>query len=356
MNVRNSIIDVTKGVGIILVAFGHNWIVLHNKGELFNIIFSFHMPLFFFLSGIFIKDHTPLKSFLFDRANSLLKPYFFVMIFLWFIVVLLDILSYRFTLITNIKNFLGIFYATGYSIAWSKDWWGLWFPPHLFISLIFSLLIIKSIPDNNLFINRLISVVILLVGIYFMSFFWMLSPIQFGSIKINPKIGMPWSVDLLLITSSFIILGHSFAKNLQTIKFNAFGFIIALIVFFYLHYKFNETIDLNKRIYKSPVVSTLQAYAGIYICLNLSIIFKKYTLLYKSLEYIGKASLFILLFHVFFQLKSFSVLSRICGQSILSGLLSLSIGILIPLIIFEVTKRSIFLSAVFLPKKAIKVS
>lgn len=26
------------------VVFGHNWIALHDSGELFRIVFSFHMP------------------------------------------------------------------------------------------------------------------------------------------------------------------------------------------------------------------------------------------------------------------------------------------------------------------------
>ena len=41
MNGRNTTIDVAKGIGIILVVAGHNWSVLHPKGEVFRIIFSF---------------------------------------------------------------------------------------------------------------------------------------------------------------------------------------------------------------------------------------------------------------------------------------------------------------------------
>lgn len=53
---RNIVIDVSKGVAIILVVIGHV-IQFGTSGEgfwdnnLFKIIYSFHMPLFIFLSG-----------------------------------------------------------------------------------------------------------------------------------------------------------------------------------------------------------------------------------------------------------------------------------------------------------------
>ncbi|MEO7862090.1 MAG: acyltransferase family protein [Nitrospirales bacterium] len=64
---RNKTVDIAKGLGILLVVFGHNWIVLHEKGELFRVIFSFHVPLFFFLSGIFFKETTSLFSLIRSR-------------------------------------------------------------------------------------------------------------------------------------------------------------------------------------------------------------------------------------------------------------------------------------------------
>ena len=50
---RDSSIDIAKGVGIILVVFGHDTLC---PSIIRNVIFSFHMPLFFILSGYFYKD------------------------------------------------------------------------------------------------------------------------------------------------------------------------------------------------------------------------------------------------------------------------------------------------------------
>ena len=46
MKERDTLIDMAKGIGIILVVFGH----IH-EGQLSQFIYLFHMPLFFILAG-----------------------------------------------------------------------------------------------------------------------------------------------------------------------------------------------------------------------------------------------------------------------------------------------------------------
>jgi fucose 4-O-acetylase-like acetyltransferase len=62
MSIRSSWVDYAKGIGILLVVYGHVARGLYNAGIsvsektyllIDSIIYSFHMPLFFFLSGIF---------------------------------------------------------------------------------------------------------------------------------------------------------------------------------------------------------------------------------------------------------------------------------------------------------------
>ncbi|MDP4204485.1 MAG: acyltransferase family protein [Bacteroidota bacterium] len=72
MRERVTYIDLIKGVGIILVVIGH----LPINTELRRIIFSFHMPLFFFVSGLFHKQNNP-KDFILNKAKRLLIPYVF---------------------------------------------------------------------------------------------------------------------------------------------------------------------------------------------------------------------------------------------------------------------------------------
>lgn len=60
--------DVAKGVGIILVIMGHA-----NCPNLpHGIICSFHMPLFFFLSGLFISRQCENDFYIYLKNNTLL--------------------------------------------------------------------------------------------------------------------------------------------------------------------------------------------------------------------------------------------------------------------------------------------
>jgi fucose 4-O-acetylase-like acetyltransferase len=83
---RESWIDVAKGWGILLVVLGHalrglqNVQLLPTEGwshALDAWIYSFHMPLFFLLSGFFMEKavQRPLDRALKDRAKTLLWPY-----------------------------------------------------------------------------------------------------------------------------------------------------------------------------------------------------------------------------------------------------------------------------------------
>ena len=66
MKERIVYIDRLKGFGIFLVVLGHliqNNVVNGTSNILFNIIYSFHMPFFFFLSGYVAYKSTKIDSF-----------------------------------------------------------------------------------------------------------------------------------------------------------------------------------------------------------------------------------------------------------------------------------------------------
>lgn len=65
-------IDALKGLGIVLVIIGHMDAPLIIR----NSIYSFHMPLFFALSGlVFCTNSSSLKKFCIKKAKQLLYPY-----------------------------------------------------------------------------------------------------------------------------------------------------------------------------------------------------------------------------------------------------------------------------------------
>ena len=76
-NRRLGYIDACKAVGIICVILGHTY---YGPDVLYNLICSFHMPLFFVLSGFTWDEKKykamPFKTFIKKKAKDLLVPYF----------------------------------------------------------------------------------------------------------------------------------------------------------------------------------------------------------------------------------------------------------------------------------------
>lgn len=68
-------VDITRGIGVLLVLWGH---IFRYGGRPSIVIFSFHMPLFFMISGyLFSPEKTSdFASFARKRAKGLLLPYF----------------------------------------------------------------------------------------------------------------------------------------------------------------------------------------------------------------------------------------------------------------------------------------
>ena len=64
--------DIAKGMGMILVIIGH--MPLKNR-YLINFIYSFHMPLFFIISGYFFK-YRENKECIKNIFKKLILPYF----------------------------------------------------------------------------------------------------------------------------------------------------------------------------------------------------------------------------------------------------------------------------------------
>lgn len=70
---RNIALDITKGIAIILVILGHSYQIPYMPWRHF--IFSFHMPLFFLVSGYFYRPKTIKESMIKDFKH-LMIPYF----------------------------------------------------------------------------------------------------------------------------------------------------------------------------------------------------------------------------------------------------------------------------------------
>ena len=342
MNNRNITIDIAKGLGIVLVVLGHNWIAQENT-ELFEIIFSFHMPLFFFLAGVFVGDNNNIIDFIIKKTDALLKPYFVVLLVLGLVKISVLKMTGKGINFDVGEYFYGVVYATGNTIEWVV----LWFLPHLFITSVASFCVIKIINKNS---NRpelltFFSVVILFVGIHWINIFWNpVVPLDKNFIGVSGYPGLPWSIDLIPITSAYLILGYLIRSKVTRFSFDIYGFILSIVFFALFHYFFNEKIDFNLRIYGDPIISTTQAFLGIYLILSLASLINKHEIIARGVAYIGSGSFYILIFHVIVQLKAFNVMMRVSSNIFLNAFVGLIFGVLVPLIFFRISRRSKIIS------------
>ena len=69
---RYEYIDITKGIGILLVVWAHILLI----GWSHELIYAFHMPLFFFVSGMLFRPqrYDSFKQFFVVRGKRLLLP------------------------------------------------------------------------------------------------------------------------------------------------------------------------------------------------------------------------------------------------------------------------------------------
>lgn len=78
---RIEYIDALKGLAIFFVLWGHSLQYLKNEADffhnpIFEFIYSFHMPLFFMISGFFFNSSLKLnfKEFIYKKTIQLLLP------------------------------------------------------------------------------------------------------------------------------------------------------------------------------------------------------------------------------------------------------------------------------------------
>ena len=115
VNKRHEFVDIMRGIGIILVVLGHSIGFMSENLNIF--ILSFHMPLFFFISGMLLSTKNSFKAFLKKRAIGILIPHVILSVLMIVESIIFDVfLFHRFSLWE--VNYLVIFQS--------------WFLPTLF--------------------------------------------------------------------------------------------------------------------------------------------------------------------------------------------------------------------------------
>ena len=274
-------IDALRGLAMFFVIWGHTYST--NKTIIKNYIYSFHLPLFFFISGLTFGDSDKLsfKEFAKKRIKGLLIPYLIINIICYFFMIVL----YNFDIIKNfgyIKDIAGIFYSNNSILPIPCG--PAWFLVTLFLSeILFYFLKKNTKNDFDL------GVVVIICGL--ISYVNSLSKFQIWS---------PLHISTALTGVVFYYLGYLFIKNIKKFDFILkdklrmfmWGGSLGLIAII-LEYN-NRRVSFDANVYGSITLFYFSALFSIFAFMMLTML-----ILQKShiLKNIGKNTIFYLAYH-----------------------------------------------------------
>lgn len=275
MNKHLNWVDYAKGLGIILVVYGHISEGVFNAGMTINnnlytaidtIIYSFHMPLFFFLSGLFFTSSFQKRGFkntIINKVDTIFYPFL-----IWSI--LQGIIEATLSKYTNGH----VTYTQVFSLLWEPraQFW--------FLYVLFFTFIIASI----LFLKtRSTKLMILVAGFFSIVYIFQSHLPQIHILTLGYAHIVFFFIGVLVIQLDCI-------NKLNNIK--AFIAILALFIISEYWFAIIEGFGRLDRGFYSFIIASI----GITFIVTLSMQLAKLNL--RFLAYIGKSSLYIYLLHV----------------------------------------------------------
>ena len=216
-------LDNLRALAIILVVIGHFAKEIAVKNELWNnivnYIYSFHMPLFFVLSGIThsMSKRKEFKPFVKDKFKKLLIPYFILNLLVMPIWLAIDLF-----ILKNENPFwlvsVGVIYSNQIAIQMISN--VTWFISFMFF-LSISFYLIESLSKKDKRIKHIIVLIITIIGIIFSIF------------KINAA-GLPYHLFTLIYAIPFFYLGtiyQTYEEKINNfIKSKLLNYILAILL------------------------------------------------------------------------------------------------------------------------------
>lgn len=299
---------VARGIGILLVVLGH---IIPQESYLGGTIYSFHMPLFILLSGVFASTCEKYKfiDYLKKSVSRLIVPYVV------------------FTLIGIALNYIIVDWRIYFSAATFKDvlincnayYWqttgALWFLVALFIIRIlfyfYDKLILKK---GSAMLIALSLVCLFYIAIY-------LNVFQVWMSQYHPAFTFPFQLKSAMIGLPFYIIGYLLKDNIKSFSYkdnpvlNSVLFVGSAVLTFGFAVRYNHTVNLGANTYNDSFLFVVFAFTGIYITIVIGSLLKKS----KVLIWFGKHSMEIYLLHNIFHHIYNWICKKYFGQEIDRG-------------------------------------
>lgn len=283
-SVRLPAFDMAKGIGIILV------FIAHTPVSFSPIIYSFHMPLFFLISGYFLSCKYDIKTFFAKKVKQLMLPYLYVAA-----AGTLAMLLYALSVDTGLqlgeialKRLLANIYCLGgsYTIFHTdihvQMAGTIWFLPALLVSLLTVRVALKF---------EWPFLVVLLVS----TLSYLLAQI----------VKLPFSFLQGMNASVFVYIGYASRECgfVFSRTFNSWLTVCVALLFWgistlYFHF---EHFHVSMSLYPNPLMNILASVSMSYALVRICVFVGRIKLISKPLCYIGENTLFLLCVHTFIQ-------------------------------------------------------
>jgi acyltransferase len=279
---RENYIDMAKGIGIVLVVYGH---CMRDFNVLIQWQCSFFMPLFFVLSGICYKF--PQKNYFWNNIRKILKPYYLWAIFGFCIEILLYIFK-GMDIQKIVYSFINLLF--GMSI-WNYP---LWFLVCFFVSKsVFDIIILISQKVKRIVLIQIICVIVccligILMGKYAraFSFFY------------------PFRFDTGLVMIPFLLIGNLSKPFIQKIASNNCKknvvILLVLLGINLISHNYNTVVSVSSSEYGNVFLFFISSISGSYFIIILCKIFSESSILDKYINIFtlfGRESMFIMCVH-----------------------------------------------------------
>lgn len=279
MNQRLAYFDIAKGISIICVILGHLGINNINR-----VVFVFHMPLFFFISGYFLSLKQDYVTYIKKKVQTLLVPYYFTS----FLICVLSIpVSFALNkpIVHSLLNWIGgTIYAAGdgrvHGLFGKFPMFigALWFLWALFLSLIIVRRILDSVPEKY----QLFSI----------------AAISYIGYATSRTIWLPLDIQAGMNAALFVFIGYLFNQE-QFLNRRVRPDVIFLCVFITAWcIKYFKGFWMVTNFYGNGLMDAVGAIASIYLLLLLSKKLANIPTVNSILEWYGRNSIIILAFHI----------------------------------------------------------
>lgn len=251
-------VDMAKGIAMLMVIAGHTigypGTTLDQK-IIRGMIYSFHIPMFFILSGYTSRcsdSGEKLLAGLKKSAKRLLLPAYV----LWLVVVLFSGATSKFNY-SPVQLGLSALYAS--AIEYEVN--NITIPLFGYIWFLVSLFVIKNLYDiiNYIFKGRFMTLVS--------------AAVSAAGVFVGKNLFLPFVIDIAMASMIFYHIGHLLKKRELVFSAKKFGasLLIWLGIFFFDYFVFNSYLDLASRCHSILPISYIAAIAGsltfMYICM-----------------------------------------------------------------------------------------